>query len=166
MLIITLALTNALLTWPMTFSRLPKSRQGCCSFHFFNNCLHTITQLVKHGVQGAIPSPNLQTISTFSASHFFCTTLHIEFCKTLNTLEDQKDVEQMRYSFIRDNVSFHRSALVQNWFHQRPQFSFQLLPLCPLFLNPTEEFVSAWTVLVLWIVFGLTISLITFLKNH
>ncbi len=38
------------------------------------------------------------------------------------------DAEQMRYIVIWDNVSFPWSAVVQNWFHKRPQFSFQYLP--------------------------------------
>ncbi len=45
------------------------------------------------------------------------------------TAEDQMDAEHMRYIVIWDNVSFHRSALVQNWIHKRPQFSLQYLPL-------------------------------------
>lgn len=60
------------------------------------------------------------------------------------TAEDQMDAEQMRYIVIWDNVSFHRSALVQNWFHQHPQFSLQYLPPYSPFLNPIEEFFSAW----------------------
>ncbi|XP_058258311.1 uncharacterized protein LOC131361293 [Hemibagrus wyckioides] len=42
------------------------------------------------------------------------------------------------------HVSFHRSALVQNWFHDHPQFSLQYLPPYSPFLNPIEEFFSAW----------------------
>ncbi|KAK3561613.1 hypothetical protein QTP86_010689 [Hemibagrus guttatus] len=54
------------------------------------------------------------------------------------------DAKQMRYIVIWDNVSFHRSALVQNWFHDHPQFSLQYLPPYSPFLNPIEEFFSAW----------------------
>ncbi len=41
-------------------------------------------------------------------------------------------------------LAFHRSALVQNWFHQHPQFTVQYLPPYSPFLNPIEEFFSAW----------------------
>ncbi|XP_048855527.1 uncharacterized protein LOC125723169 isoform X9 [Brienomyrus brachyistius] len=53
-------------------------------------------------------------------------------------------VDQMRYIVVWDNVSFHRAALVQNWFHGHPDFEvLYLLPYSP-FLNPIEEFFSAW----------------------
>ena len=35
---------------------------------------------------------------------------------------------QMQYIVIWDNVSFHRSALVQNWFQHHPQFTELYLP--------------------------------------
>ncbi len=53
-------------------------------------------------------------------------------------------VDQMRYIVVWDNVSFHRAALVQNWFHEHPEFEVLYLPPYSLFLNPIEEFFSAW----------------------
>ncbi len=58
------------------------------------------------------------------------------------TAANQRD--QMQYILIWDNVGFHHSALVQNWFHQHPQFTVQYLPPYSPFLNPIEEFFSAW----------------------
>ncbi|KAK3529286.1 hypothetical protein QTP70_025734 [Hemibagrus guttatus] len=60
------------------------------------------------------------------------------------TAEQQMDAKQMRYIVIWDDVSFHRSALVQNCFHDHPQCSLQYLPPHSPFLNPNEEFFSAW----------------------
>ncbi|KAK6294871.1 hypothetical protein J4Q44_G00340970 [Coregonus suidteri] len=58
------------------------------------------------------------------------------------TAANQRD--QMQYVVVWDNVAFRRSALVQNWFHQHPQFTVQYLPPYSPFLNPIEEFFSAW----------------------
>lgn len=50
------------------------------------------------------------------------------------------EMHQMQYTVIWDNVSFHRSALVQNWFQHHPHLTvLYLLPYSP-FLNPIEEF--------------------------
>ena len=51
---------------------------------------------------------------------------------------------QVQYIVIWDNVSFHISALVQNWFQHHPQFTAVYLPPCSPFLNPIKEFFSAW----------------------
>ena len=50
---------------------------------------------------------------------------------------------QMQHIVIWDNVSFHRSALVQNWFQHHPQFTELCLPPYSPFLNPIKEFFSA-----------------------
>lgn len=50
----------------------------------------------------------------------------------------------MQYIVTWDNVSFHRSALVQNWFTQHPHFTVLFLPPYSPFLNPIEDFFSAW----------------------
>lgn len=54
------------------------------------------------------------------------------------------EMHQMQYTVIWDNVSFHRSALVQNWFQHHPQLTVLYLPPYSPFLNPMEEFFSAW----------------------
>jgi len=73
------------------------------------------------------------------------TDLILTFLDRLNniiTAENQRD--QMQYIVVWDNVAFHRSALTQNWFHQQPQFTVEYLPPYSPFLNPIEEFFSAW----------------------
>jgi hypothetical protein len=52
-------------------------------------------------------------------------------------------MHQMQYTAIWDNVSFHRSAMVQNWFQHHPQMTVLYLPPYSLFLNPIEELFSA-----------------------
>ncbi|KAI7800421.1 hypothetical protein IRJ41_002844 [Triplophysa rosa] len=54
------------------------------------------------------------------------------------------EMHQIQYTVIWDNVSFHRSALVQNWFQHHPQLTVLYLPPYSPFLNPIEEFFSAW----------------------
>ncbi|XP_049319290.1 uncharacterized protein LOC111190584 [Astyanax mexicanus] len=82
------------------------------------------------------------TLGPYNTAHLitFLDTLH-------NTLipPDQIDgPEQLRYVVIWDNVSFHRAALVHNWFTDHPRFSVVYLPPYSPFLNPIEEFFSAW----------------------
>lgn len=54
------------------------------------------------------------------------------------------DQEPARFVVLWDNVSFHRAVLVQNWFATHPQFVVLYLPPYSPFLNPIEEFFSAW----------------------
>ncbi|XP_051572161.1 uncharacterized protein LOC127451467 [Myxocyprinus asiaticus] len=48
--------------------------------------------------------------------------------------------EQPRYIVVWDNVSFHRAALVREWFTNNPRFSNIFLPAYSSFYNPIEEF--------------------------
>ncbi|KAK0153012.1 hypothetical protein N1851_005311 [Merluccius polli] len=57
---------------------------------------------------------------------------------------DDADHQRNRYVVVWDNVSFHRAAPVQNWFADHPPFLVQYLPPYSPFLNPIEEFFSAW----------------------
>lgn len=82
------------------------------------------------------------TLGPYNTAHLitFLDTLH-------NTLipPDQVDgPEQLRYVVIWDKVSFHRAALVRNWFTAHPRFLVVYLPPYSPFLNPIEEFFSAW----------------------
>ncbi|KAL7839324.1 hypothetical protein SRHO_G00259820 [Serrasalmus rhombeus] len=56
----------------------------------------------------------------------------------------EEEPEQPSYVVIWDNVSFHRAALVNDWFTNNPQFVVLHLPPYSPFLNPIEEFFSAW----------------------
>ena len=81
-------------------------------------------------------------IGPYNTAHLirFLDTLH-------NTLipPDQIDgPEQLRYVVIWDSVSFHRAALVPNCFTAHPHFLVVYLPPYSPFLNPIEEFFSAW----------------------
>ncbi|XP_019203725.1 uncharacterized protein LOC109195670 [Oreochromis niloticus] len=51
--------------------------------------------------------------------------------------------EQPHYVVVWDNVSFHRAALVRDWFTNNPRFSNIFLPAYSPFLNPIEELFSA-----------------------
>ncbi len=82
------------------------------------------------------------TLGPYNTAHLitFLDTLH-------NTLipPDQVDgPEQLRYVVIWDNVSFHRAALVRNWFTAHPRFLVVYLPPYSPFLNPIEDFFSVW----------------------
>lgn len=47
------------------------------------------------------------------------------------------------YVVIWDNVSFHRSALIREWFDAHPRMAMLVLPPYLPFFNPIEEFSSA-----------------------
>ncbi|XP_061561327.1 uncharacterized protein LOC133417554 isoform X2 [Phycodurus eques] len=48
------------------------------------------------------------------------------------------------YVVVWDNVDFHRSDLVNEWFADRPRMTMQFLPAYSPFLSPIEEFFSTW----------------------
>ncbi|XP_049912445.1 coiled-coil-helix-coiled-coil-helix domain-containing protein 7 isoform X3 [Epinephelus moara] len=68
----------------------------------------------------------------------------ITFLDALHDAVVQDRPEQPRFVVVWDNVSFHRAALVQNWFTNHDQFEVVYLPPYSPFLNPIEEFFSAW----------------------
>ncbi len=79
------------------------------------------------------------TLGPYNTAHIitFLDTLH-------DMLTNVQRPEQTRYVIIWDNVSFHRAALVRNWFTDHPLFTVLNLPPYSPFLNPIEEFFSAW----------------------
>ena len=72
------------------------------------------------------------------------TALILTFLDQLHNITAANQIDHMQYIVVWDNVSFHRSALVQNWFQQHPHFTILYLPPYSPFLNPIEEFFSAW----------------------
>ncbi|XP_048064645.1 uncharacterized protein LOC125279239 [Megalobrama amblycephala] len=69
----------------------------------------------------------------------------LTFLDAIHTmLVPDPDQVPARFVVIWDNVSFHRAVLVQNWFATHPQFVVLYLPPYSPFLNPIEEFFSAW----------------------
>ncbi len=72
------------------------------------------------------------------------TALILTFLDQLHNITAANQIDHMQYIVVWDNVSFHRSALVQNWFQQHPHFTVLYLPPYSPFLNPIEEFFSAW----------------------
>ncbi|XP_028654701.1 uncharacterized protein LOC114649369 [Erpetoichthys calabaricus] len=54
----------------------------------------------------------------------------------------QENVPQ--YVIICDNVSFHHSNLIRQWFANHRRMLMEFLPPYSQFLNPIEEFFSAW----------------------
>jgi len=55
----------------------------------------------------------------------------------------QREVQPC-YVVVWDNVRFHHAVLVRNWFMNDPRFTNVFLPPYSPFLNPIEEFFSAW----------------------
>ena len=87
----------------------------------------------RMGSSTVMPIRALITQLTFS--HFWtdCKTssLQLTRCTRCNSLSS-------------GTMSFHRSALVQNWFQHHQQFTLLYLPPYSPFLNPIEKFFSAW----------------------
>nr|XP_054605155.1 uncharacterized protein LOC129166557 [Nothobranchius furzeri] len=68
----------------------------------------------------------------------------LTFLDGLHDIVIQNRPEQPRFVVVWDNVSFHRAALVQDWFTHHEGFEVVYLPPYSPFLNPIEEFFSAW----------------------
>lgn len=68
----------------------------------------------------------------------------IAFLDALHFTVVQDRPDQPRFVVIWDNVSFHRAALVRDWFNNHNHFNVMYLPPYSPFLNPIEEFFSAW----------------------
>ncbi|KAK0132354.1 hypothetical protein N1851_032775 [Merluccius polli] len=49
-----------------------------------------------------------------------------------------------KYVIVWDNVNFHRDPLIRAWFTTHPRMVMVFLPTYSPFLNPIEEFFSAW----------------------
>ncbi len=64
------------------------------------------------------------------------TALILTFLDQLHNITAANQIDHMQYIVVWDNVSFHRSALVQNWFQQHPHFTVLYLPPYSPFLNP------------------------------
>ncbi|KAI2650103.1 dTDP-glucose 4,6-dehydratase [Labeo rohita] len=59
--------------------------------------------------------------------------------------EQDQEGENMRTFVITwDNVAFHHSQAITTWFEVHPRLVSLFLPPSSPFLNPTEEFFSAW----------------------
>lgn len=76
----------------------------------------------------------------------------ITFLDTLNNIlipsHQRNGPEQSQFVVIWDNASFHRTALVHNWFTDHLQIlMLNLSPYSP-FLTPIEEFFSAWRYMI------------------
>lgn len=56
---------------------------------------------------------------------------------------DQQAVHPI-YVIVWDNVSFHHAVLIREWFTNNQRFIKVFLPPYSPFLNPIEEFFSAW----------------------
>ncbi|XP_029681515.1 uncharacterized protein [Takifugu rubripes] len=55
-----------------------------------------------------------------------------------------ENMAQPKYAIIWDNVSFHKSNLVRQWYANHNRMVMEFLPPYSPFLNPIEEFFSAW----------------------
>ncbi|XP_049340786.1 uncharacterized protein LOC125804931 [Astyanax mexicanus] len=58
--------------------------------------------------------------------------------------QDHEQTEHPVYVIVWDNVSFHHAVQVREWFTRNQEFLNVFLPPYSPFLNPTEEFFSAW----------------------
>ena len=57
---------------------------------------------------------------------------------------EREQAERPMYVVIWDNVSFHRGPRIRDWFQNEQHFINVFLPPYSPFLNPIEEFFSAW----------------------
>jgi len=70
------------------------------------------------------------------------TALLLAFLDQLHNITEAYRNDHMQFIVVCENVSFHHSALVQNWFQQHPHYTVLYLPQYSPFLNPIEEFLG------------------------
>ena len=58
--------------------------------------------------------------------------------------DERGKINSPNFIVVWDNVAFHHSAAVTDWFAAHPRMSVLFLPPYIPFLNPKEEFFSAW----------------------
>ncbi|XP_062869513.1 uncharacterized protein LOC134331906 isoform X2 [Trichomycterus rosablanca] len=82
------------------------------------------------------------TLGLYNTAHI------ITFLETLHNIliphHEGEGPGQSSIVVVWDNVSFHLAVQVKNWFTDHPQFVLLYLPPYSPFLNPIEEFFSAW----------------------
>jgi len=84
---------------------------------------------------GPPPACQLRSLQNSPHAHIFRRTT--QHCRSRRPNRCRADEIQCHLG--QDSISFHRSALVQNWFYEHPQFQFQYLAPFHPFLNPIEE---------------------------
>ncbi len=113
------------------------------------NCLQFAQQLIACGNSrfSLKPANSSQLLNHFSS---YNTQLLLAF---LNTLYRDLILEQERglvrphlsnYVVVWDNVSFHRTNIVRDWFAAHERITVEFLPPYSPFINPIEEFFSVW----------------------
>ncbi len=88
----------------------------------------------NHGV-----SPSCY-LGPYNTQHLLDLLNHLYGSVIQNEAGEPGWAEQPQYVVIWDNVSFHRAALVHNWFNDHPRFSNMFLPAYSPFLSPMEFF--------------------------
>ncbi|XP_025998210.1 uncharacterized protein LOC113030836 [Astatotilapia calliptera] len=93
----------------------------------------------ENGVHTHIPR-----IGAYNSQHLlaFLDALHRDLIPQ-NGRDDPGDNRTM-YVVVWDNVSFHHSAVVRQWFAAHDRMLMEFLPPYSPFLNPIEEFFSSW----------------------
>ncbi|XP_034152906.1 uncharacterized protein LOC114840851 [Esox lucius] len=95
-----------------------------------------ITMCAAIGGQGLLH--HHATLGPYNTAHL------LAFLDALHAVVTQDRPGQPMFVVIWDNVSFHRAALVRDWFANHDHFMVLHLPPYSPFLNPIEEFFSAW----------------------
>lgn len=93
----------------------------------------------EHGVLTRIP-----IIGPYNTQHLltFLDTLYRDLIP-----DDERGLirdDLPKYVVVWDNVSFHRSNTIRQWFAPHYRMLMEFLPPYSPFLNPIEEFYSAW----------------------
>ncbi len=90
------------------------------------------------------------TLGPYNTQHLLDLLNHLYGYVIQNEAGEPGWAEQLKYVVIWDNVSFHRAALVHNWFNDHPRFSNMFLPAYSPFLSPMEEFFFCMAVESVW----------------
>ncbi len=84
------------------------------------------------------------TLGPYNTAHLIMFLYALQEALLRREQRGDEQAEHPMYVVIWDNVNFHRGPRIREWFENNPRFINVCLPPYSPFLNPIEEFFSAW----------------------
>ncbi len=84
------------------------------------------------------------TLGPYNTAHLIMFLNALQEALLRREQRGDEQAEHPMYVVIWDNVNFHRGPRIHEWFENNPRFINVCLPPYSPFLNPIEEFFSAW----------------------
>ncbi|KAM9426087.1 uncharacterized protein KZ484_016148 isoform 2-T2 [Pholidichthys leucotaenia] len=101
-----------------------------------------ITICIALSIDGVVLNKPLIGLCNTESLIYFLGDLHDQFVPAEEESHNERKAPTV--VVVWEDVAFHHSAAVADWFAAHPSMSAQFLPPYSPFLNPIEEFLSAW----------------------